>query len=473
MVILVGSFIYSQTFDHNTGNIQVTVFQNGYIGHPGTGTGGNGVVFLGSPDACFTAGVMYGNATYGVSGMIGSFTDGTNVLIQDMVNTVPISNYSLPPYFNQVSSCQFKDNLAPVPYGLTVNQTTYSNTGDDFVFIRYDFTNTTSSAVTNFYVGLFNDWDVGLANYTNNMAGIDVPRSLVYQWLGAGTINDPNYYGLVAFNGMAGGTASSEFPGDATTIRFVIRDWISTITAPLTITEDYRSFIGSGPYNIGVGGTLMVGFGIVAGQNLADLQANTDAAQVIWDSFIVPVELTSFTGTVNNLGQVVLNWETATEINNQGFEIERRTETSEFRTVGFVEGYGTTSEPRSYVYTDMTAETGVNYYRLGQIDYNGAYAYSDVVEIDVNGPLTFELAQNYPNPFNPSTSIKYSVPESGNIRLSVFNIVGEEVAVLANGFSQAGFYEVTFDASNLPSGVYLYKLQSANSVQTKKMMLLK
>jgi len=92
---------------------------------------------------------------------------------------------------------------------------------------------------------------------------------------------------------------------------------------------------------------------------------------------------------------------------------------------------------------------------------------------ETNAPLAFHLEQNSPNPFNPSTSIKYSVPESGNIRLSVFNIVGEEVAVLAEGFTQAGFYEVTFDASNLSTGVYLYKLQSANSVQTKKMMLLK
>jgi hypothetical protein len=186
----------------------------------------------------------------------------------------------------------------------------------------------------------------------------------------------------------------------------------------------------------------------------------------------VPVELTSFTANVNN-GVVQLNWETATEINNQGFEIQRRTESSEFRTIGFIDGYGTTTEPKSYSYLDRTADNGINYYRLKQVDYNGTYAYSDIVEVDITAPLTFNLDQNYPNPFNPSTSIKYSVPESGNIRLSVFNIVGEEVAVLVNGFSQAGSFEVTFDASNLSTGVYLYKLQSANSVQTKKMMLLK
>ena len=192
------------------------------------------------------------------------------------------------------------------------------------------------------------------------------------------------------------------------------------------------------------------------------------------DNPIVPVELTSFTGNVNNLGQVLLNWETASELNNQGFEIERRTESSEFRTIGFVEGNGTTTEPRSYNYLDKTVEQGINYYRLKQVDFDGTYSYSDEVEVDVTAaPLTFDLAQNYPNPFNPSTNIKFSVPESGNVKLSVYNLVGEEVAVLVNGFSQAGFFEVTFDASNLSSGVYLYKLQSANSVQTMKMMLLK
>jgi len=188
---------------------------------------------------------------------------------------------------------------------------------------------------------------------------------------------------------------------------------------------------------------------------------------------IIPVELTSFTASVTNSGQVMLNWETATEVNNQGFEIERRTESSEFRTVAFVEGNGTTTEQRSYSYLDKTVEQGVNYYRLKQVDFDGSYSYSDVVEVDVTAPLVFELGQNYPNPFNPSTNIKFSVPESGNVRLAVYNLVGEEVAVLVDGFRQAGSFEVTFDASQLSSGVYLYKLQSANSVQTKKMMLLK
>ncbi len=137
---------------------------------------------------------------------------------------------------------------------------------------------------------------------------------------------------------------------------------------------------------------------------------------------IIPVELTSFTGNVNNLGQVVLNWQTATELNNQGFEIERRTESSEFRTIAFVEGAGTVTETRNYSYIDKTADQGINYYRLKQVDFDGTFAYSDEVEVDAAGPLSFNLDQNYPNPFNPTTNIKFSVPESGNVKLSVYNL---------------------------------------------------
>lgn len=201
-------------------------------------------------------------------------------------------------------------------------------------------------------------------------------------------------------------------------------------------------------------------------------EAYYDDYQVI-DLLFVPVELTSFSASVNNNGNVVLNWSTATETNNHMFEVERKAVDGEYFTIGFVEGAGTTTEPQNYSYTDKTVETGKYFYRLKQLDFDGRYEYSDEVEVNVTGPLTFNLGQNYPNPFNPSTKIKYSIPEAGNIRLSVYNTVGEEIAILADGYSEAGFFEITFDASNLPSGVYLYKLQSENSIQFKKMMLLK
>ncbi len=191
------------------------------------------------------------------------------------------------------------------------------------------------------------------------------------------------------------------------------------------------------------------------------------------DLYIVPVELTSFTANVNTSGQVVLNWTTATELNNQMFEIQRSADNNQFITIGYVDGQGTTTEPQEYSYVDKTVETGKYFYRLKQIDFGGQYEYSDVTEVDVNGPLTYSLEQNYPNPFNPSTVIKYSVANAGHVRLVVYNLVGEEVSVLVNGMVDAGFYQVSFDASNLPSGIYLYKLEAPGFVQIKKMMLMK
>jgi len=213
--------------------------------------------------------------------------------------------------------------------------------------------------------------------------------------------------------------------------------------------------------------------------DVADIFGATANDEMYMDDFMfgqfpfVPVELTSFTANVNNSGQVELNWSTATETNNQLFEIERRAENGQFSTIGYVEGHGTTTEPQNYSYTDVTVSTGIYYYRLKQLDFLGSYEYFDEIEVDVNGPLSFDLEQNYPNPFNPSTNIKFSVPESGDVRLAVYNLVGEEVAVLVDGFSEAGFFEVTFNASSLPSGAYFYKLQSGNNVVAKKMLLMK
>jgi len=458
LFFVAGHSIYPQTiYDHDTGNLTVSIYDNGWIGHDAAHSNGNGVIFEVNADACWAAGMLYGDPILGAAGMMGY---GTPIL--DMTNIVPFS-FDSSANFNQISTFQMSDFTL---FNMRVTQTTYSNAGDDFVFIKYSFLNGSGNNYSDLYFGIFIDWDVGTALL--NRGGIDESRNLIYQWENGGS-NDSNYYGIIAFNGLDGGTTGDFIP----TTRIDIYNWMTVLTPPLAMDLDHRTIVGDGPYSLQNGETLVVGFGVVAGNNLADLQANTDIAQSVWESIIVPVELTSFTANVNHSGQVELNWSTATELNNQLFEIERRTTEEQFATIGYVEGHGTTTEPQNYSYTDVTMGTGIYFYRLKQLDFLGSYEYFDEIEVDVTGPLTFNLEQNYPNPFNPTTVIKYSVLESGNIRLSVYNLIGEEVAVLVDGFSDAGFFEVTFDASSLPSGAYFYRLQSGNSVVAKKMLLMK
>ena len=194
---------------------------------------------------------------------------------------------------------------------------------------------------------------------------------------------------------------------------------------------------------------------------------------------IIPVELTSFYAKVNDV-TVVLYWQTATEINNKGFEIQRtaQNEIESWKRIGFVEGSGTTTERRQYSFRD-NPDPGNYKYRLKQIDFDGSFEYSDEVLVTNLIPAKFALDQNYPNPFNPLTIIKYSIPDvaSGfslsNITLKVYDILGCEIATLVNEPKPAGNYEVEFDASGLSSGVYFYRLESGEFNQVRKLILLK
>ena len=189
----------------------------------------------------------------------------------------------------------------------------------------------------------------------------------------------------------------------------------------------------------------------------------------------IPVELTGFSAFAFNNG-VKLEWKTASELNNNGFEIERSINTrADFITVGFVEGKGTTTEISNYSYIDNLELTGLQsiHYRLKQVDYNGAFSYSSIVNVDVNIPDGFVLNQNYPNPFNPSTQISYSIAGDAFVSLKVYDFLGEEVNVLVSEYKPAGVYKVEFDASNLPSGTYFYTLKAGEFLSSKKMMLIK
>jgi subtilisin family serine protease len=186
----------------------------------------------------------------------------------------------------------------------------------------------------------------------------------------------------------------------------------------------------------------------------------------------VPVEMVSFNASVIR-DAVELSWMTATETNNQGFQVERMSDGGTFEQIGFVAGFGTTTEPKSYSFVDTKLNSGSYTYRLKQIDFDGSYEYSNEVNAVVELPLEYTLEQNYPNPFNPTTIIKYSIPEDGYVKLAVYNLLGEEVATVVSTFQKAGRYEVNFNASGLSSGVYVYKIEAGNYTASKKLVLMK
>jgi hypothetical protein len=188
--------------------------------------------------------------------------------------------------------------------------------------------------------------------------------------------------------------------------------------------------------------------------------------------YIVPVELTSFAAASNG-SDVDLSWTTATETNNQGFKIERMTVGGAFEEVGYVAGFGTTTEPNAYSFVDSKLEAGSYTYRLKQVDFGGTFTYSNEVNVEVEIPLVYALEQNYPNPFNPSTTIKYSIAEDGFVKLVIYSMLGEEVTTLVNTQQKAGRYEVNFNAAGLSSGVYVYRIEAANYISSKKLILMK
>ncbi|MFH0736139.1 MAG: T9SS type A sorting domain-containing protein [bacterium] len=187
----------------------------------------------------------------------------------------------------------------------------------------------------------------------------------------------------------------------------------------------------------------------------------------------LPVELVSF--TANNINNtVVLDWQTATEINNHSFEVERKIDGNNWVTIGSVAGNGNSNVVCNYSFVDSKLSGNGNYqYRLKQIDNDGNFEYFNAVEVVVGNPDQYELGQNYPNPFNPETTIKFTMPNAGIVKLVVYNTLGQQVAVLLNGYLEAGFHSTQFNASQLSSGIYFYKLETDNFNSVKKMILAK
>jgi tartrate-resistant acid phosphatase type 5 len=339
----------------------------------------------------------------------------------------------------------------------------------------------------------------GLTEYTfprhNNYGEPDgvVQNSIQAQWLQQAMQNaDPSHWKIVVTHHPP--YSSSSEHGSEPAVRWPFKDWGADLVL-CGHDHTYERLSSDGLTYIvnGLGGESIYPFGSPVPES--QFRYNDDygamLCQVYADSInfnfisrtgllidnynlirpIIPVELKSFFLLVDERN-VRINWVTVTETNNSGFEIERNSGYG-YEVIKFIEGNGTTTELNHYSYSDLNLNPGFYSYRLKQIDFNGNYNYSKEINTSIFNPQKFILEQNYPNPFNPTTTIKFTMPEAGNVRITLFNILGQEVKTLVNGFRESGVHTIDFNASDLNSGIYIYKIKSGSFVQTKKMTLLK
>lgn len=208
----------------------------------------------------------------------------------------------------------------------------------------------------------------------------------------------------------------------------------------------------------------------------SDASLNQDGFYVddikIFQYTLLPVELTSFTTTAMN-DAVKLEWTTATETNNHGFEVERKDKTGKYNSIGFVRGQGNSTSPKTYSFTDKNLVSGTYSYRLKQIDMDGTVAYFMTQDVEVSPVFDYSLEQNYPNPFNPVTTLQFSLAEAGSVVIEIFDIQGNKVQTVVNETLQAGKHNCTIHGENLSSGAYMVRMLAGKFSATRKIVLLK
>ena len=329
-------------------------------------------------------------------------------------------------------------------------------------------------------------WEMSNTNYSQGNAAPEIRFTWIYPFIGESYL-----LASPVFNGIQGHNMELKF-------NYFEDYWSNIVYVGVAITGDggttYNSIWelqasgDSGPKLVTVDFTgmdnMQIALYYLGDSNDIDFWYVDDFTLIDLDA--VPVELTSFTARAIN-GNVILNWQTATETNNKGFEIQKSEVSSQqsfhqqagWETVGFVNGNGTSTKSHSYSFSDNDVSSGTYSYRLKQIDFNGSYQYSNTVDVKVNNvPSDFSLSQNYPNPFNPSTQISFAIPVDAGVKITIFNSLGQKVTQLVNNQFTSGNHTIIFNASRLSSGLYFYAFE-ANGVDgsgftsTKKMILMK
>ncbi|MCU0646341.1 MAG: T9SS type A sorting domain-containing protein, partial [bacterium] len=193
---------------------------------------------------------------------------------------------------------------------------------------------------------------------------------------------------------------------------------------------------------------------------------------LILSDIVVPVELYSFEAFVTD-DRVQLKWQTASESSNYGFEVQRSNNGIHFEKIGFVPGAGTTSSPQGYAFDDEQNSRAVCYYRLKIFDYDGNHSFSSIVQVNLSQPTKFHLYANYPNPFNPETTIKYDLADAKLVVIKIYNLSGKEITTLVNERQKPGSYALVWRTQNVPSGIYLCRMEAGSYRESFKLTILK
>ncbi len=343
------------------------------------------------------------------------------------------------------------------------------------------FTNGTSYAPP---IGIpnTNDNPIGRFKLAGNITGGKLTQVVVtLSGTYSGLTNLKLYYSTAASFSVGSSTLLSTVASPSSQVTFDI----SSTPQPIATSGGY--FYVAADLSSGAAGSAMASLDNQTKLTFtnASLNGTFSGANLSSGNVTLPVEMTTFTAVTTG-STAMLKWSTATEINNYGFEVERRVVSSQnpsnsssdwekiaWSCVGFVEGNGTSSSPHNYVFSDNTISSGTYAYRLKQVNNDGSFKYLQEAQVTIETPKVFALNQNFPNPFNPTTVISYQLPVTGYVSLKVYDMLGRKVATLVNEQKTAGSYLVTFDAHLLPSGVYFYNLQVERFKETKEMVLIK
>ena len=363
----------------------------------------------------------------------------------------------------------FDNSYSNLPPNVLVDEDIYGWNSEAGVVVKFTVHNNEASAI-NAVIGLEVIPQVD-GSYGFETVGFNSTEQIVM-------INKLTYVGYKLFSASLTSLALIDwFSGYNNDLSFYT--WLTQGTIDPTFTagaDGAVAILGTNPVSIDAGASVDLYLGISTGTNESEVISNMNTSYSHYLS-IVPVELTGFTAAVYG-NTVQLKWTTATELNNQGFEIQRAVadngEAQQWQAIGFKEGAGSSTEETAYLYNDdiSSLNAALLKYRLKQIDFNGAFTFSDEIEV-IPLPGTFALEQNYPNPFNPETKIRFSVPQSCDVSIKLFNSIGEEVRTILENHFDPGKYAVDFKSDNLPSGVYFYRLNAGNFSITKKMTILK